>query len=161
MGVRMRTIAARTPRNSMKRARALRERIRTHLSDLNNLKHQRLWSAKGSWRPIAGGITHRRRARLIRRRAVCHYPLRQKRLYEGTGFPQAGQGKRGENNGESKSLINIFVFYNFQCFRPGRWVLVVWSRPKNVSSVPSHFGTISCQMVQVRRGWTFRPGSSI
>jgi len=43
--------------------------------------------------------------------------LRQKRLYEGTGFPQAGQGKRGENYGESKSLVNIFVFYNLQVFQ--------------------------------------------
>jgi hypothetical protein len=33
----------------------------------------------------------------------------RKRLYEGTGFPQLVQGKRGENQGESRSACNIFV----------------------------------------------------
>ena len=46
---------------------------------------------------------------MIRLLAVAHYPLCQKRLYEGTGFPQAGQGKPGENNGESQSLV-IYLF---------------------------------------------------
>jgi len=98
---------------------------------------------------------------LIRQRVGAHYPLRQKRLYEGTGFPQAGQGKRGENYGESKSLVNIFVFCNLQCFKLERWVLVVWFRPKKCI-----FCTIAFWDHKLSNGtgaveWTFRPGSSI
>ena len=80
-----------------------------------------------------------------------HYRWSQKGLYGGTGFPQAVQGKRGENYGESQSVLTIFVFCNLQRFKLEQRVLVVWLKPQNVSSVPSHFGTICCQMVQVRR----------
>jgi len=98
---------------------------------------------------------------MIRLMAAAHYILRRKRLYEGTGFPQAGQGKPGENYGESRScVIYLFsVIYNVSGWHNG--VLGVWLLPQNVPFVPSLFGTTSCQMVQVRMEWTRRPGSSI
>jgi hypothetical protein len=38
-----------------------------------------------------------------------------KRLYEGTGFPQGVQGKRGENQGESRHAVSMLFFYDLQC----------------------------------------------
>jgi hypothetical protein len=49
-----------------------------------------------------------------------------KRLYVGTGFPQAGQGKPGENYGESNVRVNMFIFYDLRRLRLAQWVLGVW-----------------------------------
>jgi hypothetical protein len=35
----------------------------------------------------------------------------RKGLYEGTGFPQVVQGKRGENRGESNMRFKPFILY--------------------------------------------------
>jgi hypothetical protein len=150
IGVAISTIAARTARNSMEGARGLREDgISTHLSDLNNLKHRHPSSGK---RAFGGLLRKEERSRLIRQRAGRHNPSSQKRLYGSTGFPQAVQGKRGENHGESHGFISIFVFCNLPRFKLEQWVLGVWFTPKNVSSVPSLSRPRCCQMVQVRRG---------
>ena len=73
------------------------------------------------------------------------------RLYGSTGFPQQVQGKRGENYGESRRVISIFIFYNLQRIEVEQPVLGEWFIPQNVPCVPSLLERLSCQMVQVRR----------
>jgi hypothetical protein len=165
MGVRMRKTAARTPSNSMKGARGLREAgIRTHKTDLNN---------------------HRQPAALVRERALeaCtgrKEPLEESEMdtFDGPGsltlaadeaetpvrryrFSTGRTGKTRRKLWRKSELCNYICFCDLRRFRLAHWVLVVWLRPQNVSFVPSLFGTTSCQMVQVRMEWTLRPGSSI
>jgi len=136
--------------------RGLREgRIRTHLDMRNNgSRCPQAESLPGGIRVLREASPQndgRCRVGLIRNGFRRHLLWRIRPLYQSTGFPQVVQGKRGENGGESERKITIFVFFKLQWSRPEQPVLVAWFIPQNVSTVPSHFGLESCQMVQVRR----------
>src|SRR4029077_20855616 len=77
-------------------------------------------------------------------------------LYEGTGFPQPVQGKRGENQGESRSACNIFVlcFLWISDWKNSRTRRLVWASKCVLCTIAFGPPQVS-NGTGTRVGWTF------